>query len=58
MPSTFYLRNKLEVYIAVYAPIQTRASISFMAVENPLQTETGVKCDQCLLIHSLYAKTS
>ena len=44
MPSTLYLRNKLELSSAVYAPIQACASISFMALEKGLQTETGINC--------------
>ena len=36
-------RNKLELSSAVHAQIQAQASISFMAIEKWLQTETGVK---------------
>ena len=43
MPSTFCLRNKLELSGAVYAPIQAQASISFMALKNQLQIETSIK---------------
>ena len=43
MPSSFCLRNKLELSSAVYVLIQARASISFMALENQLQSENGVK---------------
>ena len=44
MPSTLYLRNKLELSSTVYAQIQAWASISFMGLENQLQTETGINC--------------
>ena len=57
------LRNKLELPSAIYyAQIQShvtsQASISFMALEKRLQTETALKSDLCLFMQIVYAKIS